>query len=75
VGFFIGARGEYFSQQMEGVVAALAPAFPAVWFIRAEGPRFSRFTSQYMVRLDDVFAQLTCLRPRENASGSRRSTW
>ncbi|KAG5187096.1 hypothetical protein JKP88DRAFT_308058 [Tribonema minus] len=49
VGFLMSARGEYFSQEMEAVVAALAPAFPGVWFVRAEGAEFTRFTAQYMV--------------------------
>jgi hypothetical protein len=50
VAFLLGLRGDYFSAELEEIVNALAPAFPSVWFVRAEGPEFSKFTSQYAVR-------------------------
>jgi hypothetical protein len=50
VAFLLGLRGDYFSAELEEIVNVLAPAFPSVWFVRAEGPEFSKFTSQYAVR-------------------------
>jgi hypothetical protein len=50
VAFLLGLRGDHFSAELEEIVNVLAPAFPSVWFVRAEGPEFSKFTSQYAVR-------------------------
>ena len=48
--FLLAEKGDYFSAELEYMIDALAPAFPRVAFVRAEGPEFGRFTSQYMVR-------------------------
>jgi len=50
VGFFLAVNYDPQSQQYQAVLTGIAAAFPEIWFVKGDGPKFSRFTAQYGVR-------------------------